>query len=150
MQKIWNSLTSMDQFLRLEAWKRTQLGSLMPWQANGMIISLWIALKLCFQFWIFWTKMQSWLSPSGAASRFWALGFASDLCMGWIRVEFWVQKSLHWCMEYLIFHEYFSNLFHVILIPIMANLSNFVVHEILRFYGENMLQKEIGKHDFLF
>ena len=127
MQKIWNSLTSMYQFLRLEAWKRTQLGSLMPWQANGMIISLWIALKLCFQFFNFLTKMQSWFLIWGADSRFLCIRFWSVYVCQWIRVGIWVKRSMQSWIKYWILMAYFFNLFHVFLVSIMAKSFPFLM-----------------------
>ena len=133
------------QFLRLEAVVLIQEVSLMPWQAIRMLISLWIALKLCFQFWSFSQKMQSVYSGLGAASRSWALGLASVYVWEWIRVRIWVHNPLHWWIKYLISMESFQIFFMCFWYQSWPNLSKLSVHEILRFYGENMLQKGIKK-----
>ena len=131
MQKVWESLISIYQFLRLEEWKRIEKASLMPWQAIGMITFLWIALELCFQFWVFFTKMQSVYSGLGVASRSLALGLAFCICMGRIRVEIWVHKPLHWWIKYLISMESFPIFSSWRTCQFAQNLSFFDVHEIL-------------------
>ena len=66
---------------------------------------------IVFSVFNFFTKMPKLFLMWGAAWRFFPLGLHSDLCMGWIRVEFWAKRSMHWCIKYLIFNEYFFQSF---------------------------------------
>ena len=131
MHKFWGILTLFYHFLMRRDWKRIQKASLMPWQAIGMVTLLWIALELCFQFWIFGQKMQSWYLVSGAASRFLALGLHSVYVWEWIRVRIWVHKPLHWWIKYLISMESFPIFSSWRTCQFAQNLSFFDVHEIL-------------------
>ena len=131
MHKVWGILTSIYQFLMLEAWKRIQLGSLMPWQAIGILISLWIALYVCFQFSTFSQKMPSLYSGLGAAWRSLALGLHSVYVWEWIRVRILVHKPLHWWIKYLISMESFPIFSSWRTCQFAPNLSFFDVHEIL-------------------
>ena len=140
MQKVWGILTLFYHFLMRRDWKRIQKAPLMPWQAIGMITLLWIALELCFQFWIFGQKMQSWYLVSGAASRFYALGLPSVYVWECFRVKIQAKKSMFWWIKYLIFNEIFSIFFMPFWYQSWPNLSILVMHKILRFYGDNMLQ----------
>ena len=109
MRNIKNKTVSFYRFLMLEVVVLIQKVSLMPWQAIGMIILLWIALELCFQFWTFLPKMQSVYFLLSATWTFWALGLGLYLCEEWIRVEISTKNLCIQCFWDLISMDLFQS-----------------------------------------
>ena len=123
----------------------------LPWCLGKLLESLFrfeLHSMCVFNCQLFHKKSKFCIQVWAQLSGLWALGLSSAYVCQWIRVKSWAKRSMHWWKKYLIFLHLFSNLFHVILIPIMANLSNFGMHEILSIQWVITLHKKIQMYWF--
>ena len=89
MHFIWKILISVYRFKALELMFLIGIASWSPWQANGMVIWSWKALKPSFQFSTFWQKTQVLFFVYGATGRSSGVGFASIYTCEWLGFRNW-------------------------------------------------------------
>ena len=123
MKFFWNSLNPVYRFLEFEWMFLIGICSVISKEAIGIEILPWIALEVSLQFWVFREKFQVLFPVFSAAACVLALGFHSSLCSEQIRLTKLIKISFIHEFEDLIFHHYFPNIFHVLFVQIISNLS---------------------------
>ena len=124
MHFIWKNSISVYRFKALDVVILIQEPSLMSQEGDGMNFLPWKALQVCFQFWNFFEKMQTWFCIYGAAGSPFARGLACLYMYEWFRLRKLIKESLNWWYNIWFFMLLFSNLFHAILDSIISNHHN--------------------------
>ena len=141
MEFFVQSLTQIYHLLEYGTKFLIGIVSWQPWQANGVIIWPWKALKPSFQFSTFLAKTQVLFFVYGAAGRLWGVGFASIYTCEWLGLRKLIKESLNWWYNIWFFMLLFFQSFSCKLSPNHVQspryFPNLIIHKILRlFYAQ--------------